>query len=396
VSQADVGAFSALRVRSYRGWFIAQVFSGSGNLTQAVGLAWLVYRLTGRGVDLGLLSVATFGPLLGLGLFAGVLLDHVDRRRVLIGTQVAFISVASALGALTLSGEIRLSIVFALAATSGVIVAIDAPARQVYAVDMAGGANTASAIGLFEISINVSRVVGPAVAGILISTIGVGACFVFNAVTFLPPLLVLLSTRPDCCRPLSRLEAGLKHGVAQLRSERSLGAGLLIAVAGTFVFNTSVTLPVLATKAFGLGAAGYGTMVGCFGFGALPGAVAASRKLPGLLGPRVRTLCLAAGATVLATACAPAAPLAFVGVAAAGFFSIWMIALANTMMQLRTPNPLRCRVMALWTMALPGMNPVTGVLSGWAIQSAGARAGYGLGGAVLVGAGLLGWGALRD
>ena len=390
------GAFAALHDRAYRWWFGSQILSASGNMAQAVGLAWLVLQLTGRGVDLGILSAVSFGPVLAGGAWAGVLLDRVDHRRALIATQVAYIALASTLWALTATRAIVLWEVFALAFASGIVFALDAPARQVCVLELVGPGRTASAVGLFEVIVNASRVVGPATSGVLIATVGVSSCFAVNALSFVPPLYVLLRFRPDhrerpqAARGLHAIREGLSH----VRRQPAIAYTMLMAVASGLLFNVGVSLPVFATRSLGLGSVGYGGLTAAFGLGAIPGALVAGRTAGEPSGRLIRLLCVLTGAAVIATALSPVPPLAFAGMAVTGFLSIWFIALANTLVQLRAAPRLRGRVMGLWTMALPGMNPVTGLAAGAVTQAAGGRAGFGLGGAALVATGAIGWRAL--
>jgi MFS family permease len=368
-------------------------------MAQAVGLAWLVLQLGGHGVALGVLGAAAFGPALVVGPWAGALLDHVDHRRVLLSTQVLFTVLSALLAVLDATGAIRLWMVFAIALCSGLVFSVDAPARQVYVLELVGPERTASAVGMFEVIVNASRVIGPATGGVLIATIGVTACFAANAASFVPTFLVLLGLRPT-----TRLEspgrlrvvAAVREGLAYVRGQPALAALLAMAVASTFLFNTGVALPVLATKVFGLGSVGYGALVAAFGLGAIPGALASARTVGEPSGRRIRVLCALTGLCVVVTALAPSALLAYAGMAVTGFVSIWFIALANTLVQLRSAPRVRGRVMGLWTMALPGMNPVTALVAGGVTQAVGARVGFGLGGACLVGAALAGWRALAD
>ncbi|MGH2882341.1 MAG: MFS transporter, partial [Solirubrobacteraceae bacterium] len=189
---AGASPFASLRIPAFRWWFLAQILSGSWSMAQGVGTAWLILKLTGSGVDLGLLTTALFGPVLLAGAWAGALLDHVDHRRALIATQVASGGLALALFALTATGAVRVWMVFALSVGTGFVFAVDQPARQLYVVDLVGRERVQSAVGLFEVMINASRVLGPATGGVMIATLGVSACFLVNAASFVPPLLVLL------------------------------------------------------------------------------------------------------------------------------------------------------------------------------------------------------------
>jgi MFS family permease len=252
---------------------------------------------------------------------------------------------------------------------------------------------------MFEVIVNAARVVGPAVGGVLIATVGVTACFAANAASFVPTLLVLLRLQPTRrLEPPGRLRAltAVREGLGYVRRRPAIAALLAMAVASTFLFNPGVALPLLATQVFGLGSIGYGALVAAFGLGAIPGALAAARTVGEPNGRRIRLLCLLTGGIVIATALAPSAWLAYAGMAVCGFVSIWFIALANTLVQLRSEARVRGRVMGLWTMALPGMSPVTALVAGGITQGIGARVGWAVGGASLAGAAVAGWRALGE
>jgi MFS family permease len=165
-------AFNALGTRAFRWWFFSQVLSASGTMTQGVAQSWIVLRLTGSGVDLGLVTACTFGPLLFVGAWAGALVDRLDRRRLLLTTQGCLLSVSAVLGALTLLGTIRVWMVFVGAFAAGCVNTIDQPARQVFVLELVGRRRTANAVSLNEVVINASRVLGPAAGGALLATTG--------------------------------------------------------------------------------------------------------------------------------------------------------------------------------------------------------------------------------
>ena len=279
------------------------------------------------------------------------------------------------------------------------MLAVDGPARQVYPLDLVGTEKAASAVGLYEVVQNVSRVLGPALAGLLIATSGVSACFLANALSFLFPITALLlyrpAARPD--RAVPGAERGhVRAGLGYVRRSPAIRATMLMAIASGMVFNAGVTLPLLATRVFHLGPTGFGAMFAIFGVGAVGGALLAAGGGSWPTGRRVRLLALLTGVDVVLTGFAPNAAVAFAGLALAGLLSIWFVALANTLVQVRTAPSLRGRVMGIWTMALPGMNPVTGLVAGATAVALGPRAGFALGGVVLALTAVLGWGALSD
>ncbi len=262
-----------MRVRAYRWWLISQVLSASGGITQAVAQSWLVLHLTHSAFLLALTTTATFTPLLLGSAWAGSLVDRFDRRKVLVGTQSVYIVLGVALGALVVTGSVRVWMLFAFAFANGCISAIDAPTRQVFVLELVGTDCVASAIGLNEVVINASRVLGPAVGGALLATVGFAACFFVNAASYLPPLgvvVALLWRRGWAHTQATEEERGpgrVRKGLAFAWSNPAIRYSMLMAVAAGMLFNMGATLPLMATRAFRAGAGGYGAMMATFGGG---------------------------------------------------------------------------------------------------------------------------------
>jgi hypothetical protein len=384
-----------LREPAFRWWFTSQVLSSSGTMTQGVAQAWLVYRLTGRAIDLGVLVAVSWLPVLFGASWAGGLVDRVDRRRLLIVTQLLFVTVSTTLAVLVATGLINVWMIYLFGALSGAVSAVDLPARQIYVLELVGPGQLVSAIGLNEVVFNASRVIGPATGGVLLATVGVAICFAVNAASYLPVLLVLMRHRPREATgprpPAARYLDGWRH----VRDSPMIWSCILIALAAAMLFNLGIAVPLLASRVFHLGGGGYGAMMAAFGLGALPGAVVAATGGAAPTGPRVRVLTALTGLTVLATAAAPDTGVACVGIALSGFLSIWLIALANTLVQLQAAPAVRGRVMGIWTMALPGSIPFTGLVTALVAQVAGARAGFGVAGVVLVLVAAISWHALK-
>ncbi len=395
-------AFGALRAPVFRRWFVSQVLSASGTMTQAVAQSWLMLKLTGSGVDLGLLGSCTMLPMLLGGPLAGAMADRVDRRRLLVVTQSVFILLAGTLAVLTLTGSIRVWMLFVLGLATGTVAAPDAAARQVFVLDLVGGERLGSAVSLNEVVLNLSRVAGPALGGLFLATLGVGACFIANAASYLPPLAVLLGLHRArgappagvAARQPAQRRGAVRAGLRYAWRSPEIRSLLLMAAASGMLFNLGVGLPLLATRTLHLGGGGYGLLMAAFGMGGVAGALVASSRRPVPRGRAVRRLAAATGIAILATAGAPDVPLAFAGMAATGCLSIWFIAQANTLAQLRADPSMRGRVMGIWGMALPGTTPVTGPLVGLTAQTAGPRAGFGLAGAALLLSAALGWQSL--
>ncbi len=428
---ARVGA--ALRRRDFRWWFAGQVTSASGAMTQGVALSWVVLQQTGDAFWLSALTVCSWGPLLLLGPWAGGLVDRRDRRRLLLVTQTLMLALGLVLSTLDALGGLRLWSILGIAACYGVVSSVDGPARQVFVVDLVGEDAVASAVGLWEVALNASRVIGPAAGGALLAAAGSTWCFLVNALCYLAPLTVLRRMRPTVERPAPTDPAQPRPtptsptmtdpaptnpgptGTSpappptggstrkQGRVRASLGFAwripllrvlLPMAAASGVLFTMGLALPPLAERALHLGGGGYGALMAAFGVGGLPGALlAAGAPVP--TGRRVRALALATGASVLLTAWAPVPAAAFAAMALTGLTSIWFIASANTLAQLCCAPELRGRVMGLWSMALPGTVPLTGFLVAAVIEHAGARAGFSVSGVGLALTALLGWRVLR-
>lgn len=243
-------SFQSLESPAYRAWFASQVLSASGTMTQTVAMSWFLLRLTGNSVNLGLMGSCTFLPVLLLSPHAGALVDRVDRRRLLIGTQAALGLIAAAAAAVIASGAARAWMLFLIAAVTGAVSAPDATARQVYVVDLVGRERVASAIGLYEVILNVSRVAGPAIGGALLATVGVAACCAVNAASYLVPLLVLLRYKPapadtaglTADRP-AQTAVSLRAGISYAWRHGPIRVCLALAAASGLLFGLGYSLP---------------------------------------------------------------------------------------------------------------------------------------------------------
>ncbi len=380
-------SFRSLDEPMFRWWFFSQVLSASGSMTQGVALAWLILRLTHSGVDLGLLTTCTFLPWLVTGPWAGSLVDRVDRRRLLITTQCLFTALSATLALVAWAHAAHVWLLYLLALLTGCVAAPDAAARQVYAVDLVGTDRLTSAISLNEVVINSSRVVGPAAGGALLATLGAGACFTLNAVSFVPPLFVLLVFRrrlPARTTRESRPSGGHFDGIVFAWRNRTIRSALLLAAASGMLFNLNVPLPLLATRVFHLGPGAFGLMMSVFGLGGIVGGLLAAAGHAEPTRRSVSVLAALTGVSVLWCAVAPDLGWEYAGLAAAGCWSIWCIARTNALVQFETSPEMRGRVMGAWAMALPGTEPLSGPLVGWVSESVGPREGFGLSGVALL------------
>ena len=388
IRRANRRTFASLRRhRNYRLFFAGQIVSVSGTWMQNIAAAWLVLELTHSPVAVGVLALCQFLPFTIFGLFAGVLIDRLDARQTVIGTQAAALGLAAILAGLTVAGHVTAFGVELLTALRGVVLVLDAPARQALTFAMVGPDELPNAVALNSSLFNAARVVGPAVGGALVATVGVGACFTLNAASYLAVLAGLLAMRPGELHPVERpdrpprLLSGTAEALAYVRrSPATLLALVVVFVVSTLSFNFNVLLPVLAAQTLASDAGVFGMVTAAFGAGALVGAL-----LSASLGRASWTVLVGAvaGFGVAQLAVAPlrdatgAAVFLFV---AGACFTLWTSA-ANSTVQLSTPGPLRGRVIGLYYFAFNGAGPAGGVLAGWLAARGGTELAFAVSGA---------------
>jgi MFS family permease len=387
--------FGSLRVRNYRLYFIGQVVSVSGSWMQRVAQSWLVLHLTGSGVALGVVSALQFLPMLVLGAWGGVMADRVDKRRVLMVTQAVMGFLALALGVVTLTGSVKLWMVYLLALLLGLVTAMDNPARQSFVMEMVGRSQVTNAVSLNSAVFTGARVVGPAIAGVLISLVGTGWCFVLNAASFGAVVLALVAMDPSRLQRSNATTArrGLvMEGLRFVWSRPDIRLPLaILAVVGTLALNWTVILPLLARNTFRGDAGTYGLLFAMLGLGSLAGALfTASRREPS--GALLLGSLAAFGVLMLAAAMAPTLPLLVAALIPTGMAALVFQTTANSLIQLRSEPALRGRVMALYAVLFIGTTPIGAPIVGWVAQQAGPRAALVLGAAaILVTAAVAAW-----
>jgi MFS family permease len=377
----------ALTHRDFRLFWSGQLVSLVGTWMQTMGQAWLVLELTNSPFRLGLIGTLQFAPMLFLSFIAGAMTDRLPKRRVVIATQTALLCQAFALGALTWSGHVRYWHVAVLATLFGIANTMDLPARQSFIVEMVGKADLLNAIALNSAVFNGARVVGPAVAGLLIARVGVAAAFFANAASFLAVLVALLliraEGRPRGPRGRSMLEE-IGEGVLYATRTPLIALVLsLLLVVSVFLLNYNVMVPLLAREVLRQGAQGFGLLMAALGVGAVGGAITLATLGRG----RPPLAALVIPALVLALATLTMAAVRHFWVAAAllfvmGFSGILFMAGSNTTLQITVPDELRGRMMSLYMMVFAGMTPI-GAFSFGAITGAlGVPAGFLIGGAL--------------
>ncbi len=370
--------FGSLRNYNYRLFYFGQMASLTGTWTQTIGQAWLVLDLTHSPFALGTVTMLQFLPVSLLVLFGGVLADKAPKRRLLVLTQTAAMTQAFILAFLTWSGLIALWHIYVLAAMLGLTNALDSPTRQAFVVEMVGRDDVTNAVALNSSLFNSARLIGPALGGVLIAVVGVAATFFINGVSFIAVIIGLLlmkshllypAPRSGSGRVLEQLAEGLRYS---LRTPAILFILILMAAFGTFGYNFTVVLPLLARNVLHVGSIGFGTMTSAMGVGSLVAALA----LATLRKASQRTLLVGAAAFAIFLAAVAASQwyaLTLVLLVALGMASIAFTATANSSLQITAPDRLRGRVMSLYMLVFLGSTPIGAELTGVMAEHIGVR-----------------------
>jgi len=383
---------SSLRQRNYRLFFFGQLVSIAGTWMQTVAQSFVVLDLTHSGTQLGLTSAARFLPMFVFGPLGGVFADRMDRRRVLYVTQALSGLLAGVFAVTVGTHSIRLWIVYLLALALGFVNVFDNPARQSFISEMVSAEDLPNAVTLNSVAMNMARVLGAALGGVIAAAIGLALCFTVNALSFGAVLVSLAAMRSSELFPakrVSRQKKQVRQGLRYVRNTPELLIPLLmIAVVGTLAWEFQVSLPLMASKVFHGGAASYGVMASVMGGGAVVGGLISAARAR----PRARALCLAAigwGIAILAAAVAPSFALELAALVFVGYGSITFNSLAKTTLQLAAKPEMRGRVMALWALAWMGSTPIGGPIVGWTGQAIGARWALVIGGVAALACGVL-------
>jgi MFS family permease len=385
--------FSSLYVRNYRLYYLGQIISTSGTFMQSVAQAWLVLDLTHSGTALGLVTALQYLPILCLAPYGGVLTDRVSKRRILFWTQSISGILALVLGGLVAWGLVRVWMVYILAAALGLVNVADNPTRQTFHMELVGPERVRNAVTLYSILVNLARIAGPALAGILIATTGLAPCVLINGRSFGAVVAMLAMMRPaELLRtpPVPAEKGQIREGFRYVAGTPAVrGALLLMAIVGTLTFEFQVSLALLAKSTFQGDARSYAYLTSAMGLGAALGGLGfASRK--GSVPYQLVSASLLFGLAVLAAAAMPTLHLAALAMVAVGVFSINFSSLGNATLQLESSPEMRGRVMSLWSVAFLGSTTLGGPIVGWCAEVAGARWGLALGGIAAVAAAGLG------
>jgi MFS family permease len=372
-------AFRALRHRNFRLFFAGQLISLVGTWMQVVAQAWLVLKLTNSSMALGLVAFAGYLPIVLVGLFAGVVVDRVDRRRLIVITQVLLMLSAFVLAALTWAGVVRVEHVMILAAFNGLVSSFDMPGRQAFVVEMVGKEDLTNAIAMNSMIFNGARMVGPAVAGLLIALVGVAGCFFLNGVTYLAVIWGLLEMRLPQHQP--------RHaGVAMLRQARegvvyawrhrpTLYLLLLVAINSGFAIQYAVLIPLFARDLLHAGARGYGFLMAAQGLGAVISAIVMNSRSDA---PRILRQNLVFGlfCTAVSIAVFGLSKWMWLSLLAQMFIGVGLMnhmVTTNTLLQMFVADELRGRVMSIYTLSFIGTAPIGSLEVGFVGEHIGPR-----------------------
>ena len=390
--------FSSLNSRNYRYYFAGQSLSLIGTWMQSVTQSWLVFAWTHSGVQVGLIVALQTLPILLFGPIGGTIADRFGKYNILFYTQAFSGLQALALAILDLTGHLQLWELYTMAVALGLINMVDNPTRQTFIVEMVGRDQLANAVTLNAVMVNAARAIGPAVAGILIATVGSGWCFLINAVSFAFVLASLRAIHTDELTLTPRapqMRGQLREGFHYVRRTPVLrDALIMMALIGCLTYEFQTTLPLVAGNTFHGDARTYGFLTGCMGAGAVIGGLIAAAR--GRSGPqRLVTTAAVFGIAVLAASLAPSLVAEEILLLAVGASSVTFLAMGNSTLQLASEPSMRGRVMSLWSVAFLGSTPVGGPLVGLVGGQVGARYALGLGGLAALVAALYGWYALR-
>lgn len=383
------GAFRALRHRNFRLFFAGQLISLIGTWMQSVAQAWLVYRLTGSPVLLGTVAFVSQVPVFFLATVGGIVADRHPKRRVVVATQTVSMLLAFLLAGLTLTHLVQVWHIIVLASLLGVVNAFDIPARQAFFVEIVGKEDLQSAIGLNSSIFNGARIIGPTIAGILVATIHEGWCFFINGLSFVAVIVALLmmqveepKTSPGTRKALHEALEGFRYA---LGSPTIFSLLLLVGLVSIVGVPYTVLMPIFADRILHGGARALGLLMGATGVGAVMGALTlAMRRGVRGLGRLAAVAAGGFGASLVLFSFSHWLALSMILLIPVGYFVMLQMAATNTLLQSMSPDHLRGRIMALYSMMFMGMMPVGSLGAGFAADRLGAARTLALGGAACV------------
>jgi MFS family permease len=377
-----LNTFRALRHRNFRIFWLGQVFSLTGNWMQQVGQGWLVYRLTGSPLMLGAVGLVAMIPVLPISLLGGVIIDRTPKRWLLFLTQSALAMCALGLALVTWSGKVQVWHVIIVSCLNGAIGSVDLPARQTFVVDLVGKDDLMNAIALTTSIFNVTRVVGPALAGLLVGWQGEASCFFLNALSFVPFIVGLLFMRlsvPAAPPDRPSLTGGLVQGFKYLQGQPVILVLMSMMVVSSFtVLPYQTLMPVFAQDVLDAGPQGLGFLMAAIGIGAIAGALFVANLDAGRRGSFLTVGALLLPLSIIAFCMSRRFPLALVVLVVAGAATTWVQSMLNTLVQLNVQDDMRGRIMSLYLLLSVGMLQAGGVQVGYVAEHVGISLSLGL------------------
>ena len=383
---------SARGSRNFRLYLVGQLVSATGTWMHFTASSWLVLQLSSSGTAIGVNAALQFGPLLLLGPWGGVIADRFDKRRILVATQALFGVLALALFVLIAADVVTLWMVYALSLVTGVVNAFDNPTRQSFYVEMVGEEGLTNAVSLNSAAFTGARIVGPAIAGLLISTLGIEYPFLIDGISYLAVITALTAMRPQELIPQRRAERGrgqLMEGLRYAWSTPNLRRPLIVlAIVFTVSFQFMVLVPLLAERVFDGDAGTFGLLSAVAGVGSFAGAITMANRAPRPTFLLLGVFGAAFGAGLLLVAASPSLAAAVLVMVPLGFVTMAFMIVGNTMLQTNARPEARGRVMALYGAVFLGSTPLGSPIVGWFAEHVGVRAGFVLTGAVALATGL--------
>jgi MFS family permease len=393
VRKASAETFRSLHVRNFRLFFSGQAVSQIGNWLTLVAQSLLVLKLTHSGIALGLLAACQFGPVLLFGAYAGLVADRSDKRRLLLIVQVLAMGQSFLLAALAFTDHPPVAAIYVIAFVGGVATAFDNPARRAFVVEMVPVGDVNNAIALNSAMMTGSRVVGPALAGLLITTVGFGWCFLLDGVSYVAVLIGLYAMDTTALRPSPATPRGkgqVREGIRYARSVPELWVPLvMMAVIGTLTFNFQTVMPLFATRDLHGSVVTFTLIMSVVSLGSVLGALRAARNRSISVADVTRSALLFGVAMTLLTV-VPNQGFAFPAAFLMGLASISFMTACSTIVQVRTDPMMRGRVLALQAMVFMGSTPIGGPIVGTIAQAWGARYSLALGAIACFAAGAYG------
>lgn len=381
---------SSLKTRNFRIYFLAQIISSSGSFMQVIAQQWLILHLTNSGIELGIVAALQFLPILILGPFAGSIIDRFSKRRLIAVCQILLAISAISLGIIVIQNMIEIWMIYVFAFIFGLITTVNLPSEQSFILEIVKKEELKNAVALDNIQINIARIAGPAIGAAVIIAIGIGACFIFNGLTYLIMVGSLAVMNKSEIKKTQLQEGKITDGIEYIATNRELKYILLIiALIGTITYEFTVSLPLIAKFTLNGDAGTYALLTSAMGIGAIIGGIFSARAKSHEIEKFVKSIFLL-GFAIIGTSIAPTLELMIFGMGIIGFCSINFLTIARVCVQIRTKTQMMGRVMVFWSVAFLGSTAVGGPLIGFIGETFDPRLSLAVGGIAAIASGIIG------